>query len=197
MSTSAHSEELHLEPVTGIPNGKLGIWLFLASEVMLFSTLFCSYIVLRLGAPSWPRGWEVLNVPLGLLNTLVLITSSVTIVMAYAKAYQRDRAGFRAYMLLTLLLSGVFLVIKSFEYGAKFKVGHFPSTNIFYAIYFTMTGLHALHIIGGVILNTTLLYMSEKDWDHPLFLGRIEYAGLYWHFVDIVWIFLFPSLYLL
>jgi heme/copper-type cytochrome/quinol oxidase subunit 3 len=182
---------------SGVTNAKLGVWLFLASEVMLFATLFTTYLVLRMASPSWPRGWEVLNVPLAMTNTFVLITSSVTIVMAYVKAFDKDRAGFKLYMLITLALSFVFLGIKAVEYGTKFHHNHFPSTNIFYAVYFTMTGLHGLHVIGGIILNSALLYLSKEQFDHPLFLGRIEGAGLYWHFVDIVWIFLFPGLYLL
>jgi heme/copper-type cytochrome/quinol oxidase subunit 3 len=191
------SSETAPAPTTGISNAKIGIWLFLASEVMLFSTLFTTYIVLRLSAPVWPRGWDVLNVPLAMVNTFVLITSSVTIVMAYAKAYAKDKAGFKLYMALTILLSFVFLAIKAVEYNTKFQHGHFPSTSVFYAVYFTMTGLHACHIIGGIIVNAALLYLSDKDFDHPLFAGRVEGAGLYWHFVDIVWIFLFPALYLL
>ncbi len=184
---------------SGISNAKLGVWLFLASEIMLFSTLFTTYIVLRLSATSWPWGWTALNVPLGTLNTAILITSSVTIVMAYARAYDRDVAGFRKWMALTLALSACFLVVKAFEYGHEFSLGIGPSTSVFYAVYFTMTGLHGLHIVGGIIVNSGLLYMSyRKDcWEDPLFLGRVEGAGLYWHFVDIVWIFLFPALYLL
>lgn len=184
---------------SGISNAKLGVWLFLASEIMLFATLFTSYIVLRLGSTSWPWGWDALNVPLAMLNTFILIASSVTIVMAYAKTYDKDVAGFRLWMGLTLLLSFGFLVVKSFEYGAKFEHGIAPSTSIFYAIYFTMTGLHGLHVIGGILVNAGLLYMSfvPEHWENPLFLGRVEGAGLYWHFVDLVWIFLFPALYLL
>ena len=183
---------------TGIPNGKLGTWLFLASEIMLFATLFTSYIVLRVASPSWPRGWEVLNVPLATLNTFILISSSVTIVLAHAKAAARDRAAFQRYMLLTLALSFAFLGVKAVEYGTKFHHGHFPSTSVFYAIYFTTTGLHGLHIVGGILFNAGLLWWGGRDgWEDPLFVGRVEYAGLYWHFVDIVWIFLFPALYLL
>jgi cytochrome c oxidase subunit III len=184
---------------SGISNAKLGVWLFLASEIMLFATLFTTYIVLRLGSTSWPWGWDALNVPLALLNTVILIASSVTIVMAYAKTYDKDAAGFRFWMGLTLALSFAFLVVKSFEYGAKFEHGIRPSTSIFYAIYFTMTGLHGLHVIGGIVVNAGLFYMStvKEHWEHPLFLGRVEGAGLYWHFVDLVWIFLFPALYLL
>ncbi len=197
MNTPSVSASLTTDTHTGIPNGKLGMWLFLASEVMLFATLFTTYIVLRISAPSWPRGWEVLNVPLAMLNTFILITSSVTMVMAFAKAFERKKEAFRIYLGLTILLALCFLVVKGFEYGSKFHHGHFPSTSIFYAIYFTTTGLHGLHIIGGIIFNSYLLLRSGADWDHPLFVGRVEYAGLYWHFVDIVWIFLFPALYLL
>lgn len=189
-----------LEPgaqTSGITNAKLGIWLFLASELMLFATLFTTYLVLRIASVEWPRGWEVLNVPLAMINTFVLITSSVTMVLAYAKAAERDLKGFRFYMWATLLLGSTFLVIKSFEYGAKLHHHHYPSTSIFFAVYFTMTGLHCLHIIGGLIVNAGLLYLSGEQWDHPLFIGRIEGAGLYWHFVDVIWIFLFPALYLL
>lgn len=182
---------------TGVPNGKLGVWLFLASEVMLFATLFTSYIVLRTASPAWPRGWEVLNVPLATINTLVLITSSVTMVLAYAKAHERDAAGFRFYQAVTIVLGFAFLVIKGFEYAAHFRAHEFPSTNLFNAVYFTTTGLHGIHVIGGIIFNGVLLARQKVDWDSPLFVGRIECAGLYWHFVDIVWIFLFPALYLL
>ncbi|MDE2038559.1 MAG: heme-copper oxidase subunit III [Elusimicrobia bacterium] len=182
---------------SGVSNAKLGIWLFLASEVMLFSTLFTSYVVLRMGAASWPRGWEALNVPLATLNTIVLITSSVSMVMAYARAVQRDLPGFRKYMAITIGLAYLFLIFKCYEYGSHFEHNEWPSTSIFHAVYFTLTGLHCLHVIGGIIVNSTLYWMSGKNFDHPLFLGRVEAAGLYWHFVDIVWIFLFPAIYLI
>ncbi len=184
---------------SGISNAKLGVWLFLASEIMLFATLFTSYIVLRMGAATWPWGWDALNVPLATLNTVILISSSVTIVMAYAKAYDKNRGGFQLWMALTILLSLAFLVVKGFEYGGEFAKGIRPATSVFYAVYFTMTGLHGIHILGGIAVNSGLLYMStvEEHWKNPLFLGRVEGAGLYWHFVDIVWIFLFPALYLL
>jgi heme/copper-type cytochrome/quinol oxidase subunit 3 len=184
---------------SGISNAKLGVWLFLASEIMLFATLFTSYIVLRMGSATWPWGWDALNVPLATLNTVILISSSVTIVMAYAEAYDRNKPGFQLWMGLTILLSLGFLVVKGFEYGGEFSKGIGPATSIFYAIYFTMTGLHGIHILGGIAVNSGLLYMSTvpEHWENPLFLGRVEGAGLYWHFVDIVWIFLFPALYLL
>lgn len=184
---------------TGVSNAKLGVWLFLASEVMLFATLFTSYIVLRMGSATWPWGWDALNVPLATLNTAILIASSVTIVMAYARAYDKDKSGFQLWMAATLALSFGFLIVKAFEYGHEFHLGIGPSTSVFYAVYFTMTGLHGIHILGGILVNSGLLYMSTatEHWENPLFLGRVEGAGLYWHFVDIVWIFLFPALYLL
>jgi heme/copper-type cytochrome/quinol oxidase subunit 3 len=195
-------------PVTGLPNGKLGIWLFLASEVMLFGALFSSYVLLRTGAPHWPPiepgeaaklSSELLNVPLATVNTAVLITSSITMVMAWASLKLKSLPKFRLYMGATIALALVFLVIKYFEYAHKFEVGHFPSHDNFYAIYFTLTGLHGVHIVGGILVNGYLLTAGSKLWDTDPehFTNRVENAGLYWHFVDLVWIFLFPALYLL
>lgn len=178
---------------------KLGTWLFLASEVMLFGALFSSYILLREGAPSWPHGWERLNVNLATLNTVFLITSSVTVILSYLKIQKGDVAGFRKLMLATILLGCAFLVIKYFEYTHKFHEGHFPKTDLFYGIYFVLTGLHVLHIIGGLVVNAYLMGpgVALHRTDPKKFVGRIECAGLYWHFVDLVWIFLFPTIYLL
>ena len=186
-------------PVTGVTNAKLGVWLFLASEVMLFGALFSALITLRLGVNDWPHGYEVLNVPLATLNTVVLIFSSVTVVMSWASLKMNNLKGFKTYMSLTLLMSFIFLMVKGFEYGAKFSHGISPATSNFYAIYFVITGLHGLHILGGIIVNGYLLGPGSKMWatEPERFTGRIECAGLYWHFVDLVWIFLFPILYLL
>lgn len=186
-------------PVTGVTNAKLGVWLFLASEVMLFGALFSALITLRLGVNDWPHGYDVLNVPLATLNTVVLIFSSVTVVMSWAALKLNNLKQFKTYMGLTILMSFVFLVIKGFEYGAKFSHGISPATSNFYAIYFVITGLHGLHIIGGIIVNAYLLGPGSKMFatEPERFTGRIECAGLYWHFVDLVWIFLFPILYLL
>jgi heme/copper-type cytochrome/quinol oxidase subunit 3 len=186
-------------PVTGVTNAKLGTWCFLASEVMLFGALFSAYVLLRTGAPEWPHGSQFLNVPLATLNTLILITSSVTMVMAWASLMLKEFGKYRLYLAVTILLALGFLVVKGFEYGHKFEHHHFPSASTFYAIYFTLTGLHGLHVIGGVIVNAYFLFFGKRMWEsHPeQFAGRIECAGLYWHFVDLVWIFLFPVLYLL
>lgn len=239
-------------PVTGVTNGKFGIWLFLASEVMLFGALFSSYVLLRVGAPTWPDGSKELSVPLATINTAVLIASSVTMVMAWASVKLNQFGKFRMYLGATIGLAFVFLVIKGFEYTPKFSHyevflkdgtsirGHLeeddededyivfapdaaqgdqehpesqrierddirrytnfgPKHSNFFGLYFTLTGIHGLHIIGGIVVNTYLLFPGAVLWrkDRERFAGRIECAGLYWHFVDLVWIFLFPSLYLL
>ena len=198
MSTAIpYTVEIH--PDTGLNNVKIGIWLFLASEVMLFGALFASYILLRIGAPSWPEQSAILNVPLATLNTVVLITSSVTMVMAWASLVRGQLGRFKLYMGGTVLLGLVFLVVKYFEYTAKFHHDLFPSTNTFLAIYFTLTGLHGLHVLGGMVVNAWYVWPGSKMWriDRQQFTNRVETAGLFWHFVDLVWIFLFPVLYLL
>jgi len=184
-------------PDTGLTNGKFGIWLFLASEVMLFGALFSTYILLRVGAEEWPHG--ELSVPLGTINTIILISSSVTMVMAWASLKMNDWAKHRLYLALTLVLSGIFLGIKYVEYSEHFGKGEGPWHSNFFALYFTMTGLHALHIICGMIVMLYFLGPGAKMWkkNPEQFTNRIEATGLYWHFVDLVWIFLFPVLYLL
>jgi heme/copper-type cytochrome/quinol oxidase subunit 3 len=186
-------------PDTGLNNGKIGIWLFLASEVMLFGALFASYILLRVGAVEWPHGREYLNIPLATTNTIVLISSSVTMVMAWASLKRDDFTKFRAYMAVTILCGLIFLGIKYVEYSHKFELGYYPRKNTFLAIYFTMTGLHMLHVIGGMTVNAYFWGPGAKLWktDKEHFTNRVENAGLFWHFVDLVWIFLFPVLYLL
>ncbi len=186
-------------PDTGLNNAKLAIWLFLASEVMLFGALFSSYVLLRVGAPEWPRGADILNIPLATFNTAVLITSSVTMVMSWAALQMNDFGKYRKYMGATFMAGVVFLIVKAFEYGDKFSHHLYPSNDTFLAIYFTLTGLHMLHVIGGMVVNGYFWGPGSKMWktEPERFANRIEVAGLYWHFVDLVWIFLFPVLYLL
>ena len=184
-------------PDTGLANGKLGIWLFLASEVMLFGALFSTYILLRVGAIEWPHG--ELNVWLGMVNTFILIASSVTMVLAWAKLKLHDFKQGRLFLLITVILAAVFLVNKYFEYAEHFSKGEGPWHSTFFAIYFTLTGLHGLHIIGGIVVMLYLAGPGARLWHRNAeqYTNRIEYTGLYWHFVDLVWIFLFPVLYLL
>jgi len=186
-------------PDTGVTNAKLGIWLFLASEVMLFGGLFSTYIVLRVGATDWPLGATYLSIPMAFANTIILISSSVTMVLSWASLELNDFKKHKLYLGLTILLALAFLVVKYFEYSAKFHHGLFPSTNNFLAIYFTITGLHGIHILAGIIVLGYFWGPGAKMWkvQPERFAGRIEVVGLYWHFVDLVWIFLFPLLYLL
>jgi heme/copper-type cytochrome/quinol oxidase subunit 3 len=188
-----------VRPDTGLTNPKLGIWLFLASEVMLFGSLFSAYALLRTGAPAWPVQSEVVSVPLATLNTFILISSSVTMVLAWAALGASRVDRYRMFMTATLLLGAAFLGVKAIEYADKLSQGLVPATDNFLGLYFTMTGLHALHVIGGMIVNAYLLGPGLRMWrsDAVRFTNRVEIAGIYWHFVDVVWIFLFPVLYLL
>jgi cytochrome c oxidase subunit 3 len=184
-------------PDTGLYNGKLGLWLFLASEVMLFGALFSAYIILRTGNPDWVQ--HPMNVPLASLNTMVLITSSVTVLMSWVSLRLNDFKKFRIYFSVTLLCAFGFMVIKAIEYNAEFSQGLFPWTDNYMGIYFTLTGLHGIHVLGGIVVILYLLGPGAKMYKTAprQYTNRVEIVGLYWHFVDLVWIFLFPSLYLL
>src|SRR5258705_31873 len=137
------------------------------------------------GAPSWPRGDTMLNVPLATVNTIVLISSSVTMVMAWASLMRGRFETFRLYMGGTILFGLAFLVIKYFEYSAHFHEGAFPSTNNFLAIYYTLTGLHGLHVLGGMVVNAYFWGPGAKLWKtNPVwFTNRVEHSALFWHFV--------------
>jgi cytochrome c oxidase subunit 3 len=197
MTTIPYTTEVR--PDTGVTNPKLGIWLFLASEVMLFGSLFSAYALLRTGAASWPDQSTIVSVPLATMNTVVLISSSVTMVMAWTSLSAGRLDRYRLYMAVTIALGAAFLVIKAIEYGDKFSHGLVPATSNFLGLYFTMTGLHAVHVVAGLIINAYLLGPGTRMWrsDAVRFTNRVEVAGIYWHFVDVVWIFLFPVLYLL
>jgi len=184
-------------PDTGLTNGKIGIWLFLASEVMLFGALFSAYVILRNGSVTWPVG--SLDVWLGAINTVLLISSSVTMVMAWASLKLNDFSKHRMYLIATFVLAGIFLVNKYFEYSEHLAHGEGPWHSTFLAVYFTLTGLHGLHILGGMVVMAYFIGPGAGLWKRnpEQFTNRIEYTGLYWHFVDLVWIFLFPVLYLL
>ena len=196
--SEAHAEALHAPMIqTDIPSNKLGMWLFLASEVMFFTGLIAAYIVLRIGHPAWPGPDGHLSVPIGTCNTLILICSSTTMVMAMAELQRNRHGAARAYLLSTVLLGSLFLGVKGYEYSLKFEHGIFPKTNVFWSCYFALTGFHALHVLGGIITNLVLLIRSLRGRLPASKSYLLELSGLYWHFVDIVWIFLFPLLYLI
>jgi heme/copper-type cytochrome/quinol oxidase subunit 3 len=181
----------------GIPDdvtaGKVGVWWFLASEIMMFGGLITSYIVFRLGGPGWAEASHHLSMTLAATNTLVLLTSSYTIVQAFVAAERGGTPALRMYLGLTILGGLIFLGIKAVEYTTEIRAGFTPDAGIFWSFYYTMTGLHALHVLGGVAVNAVVLATEGTGGKNP---HRVELAGLYWHFVDVVWIFLFPLLYL-
>ena len=189
----------------------LGMWVFLATEVMFFGGLFMAYIVYRTWYPeAFAEGSRHLDVTLGGINTAVLIASSLTMAMAVWAGQQGSRKGQVIYLALTLLFGLGFLGIKAVEYAEKFRDHLVPgpgfewhgaaspaNVQMFYSLYFATTGLHALHMIIGAGLIIVLMVMAARgrftrEWNTP-----VEVGGLYWHFVDIVWIFLFPLLYLI
>ncbi len=186
-------------PDTGLYNAKFGIWLFLASEVMLFGSLFSAYILLRVGSFTWPVESEVQNVAIGAINSIVLLTSSILFIRAWVSLKEGNIGKYKAFMGGVLACAVLFLCLKGVEYHDHFMHGEFPKTSVFFGLYFLMTGLHALHIIGGILVNLFYIgpgmkaYSINKQW----MINRVEVAGLYWHFVDLVWIFLFSTLYLL
>jgi cytochrome c oxidase subunit 3 len=186
----------------------LGMWVFLVTEVMFFGGLFMAYLVYRTAYPeAWVAGSHHLNVPLGALNTTVLICSSVTMVLAVRSAQVGSRMGQIVWLIFPMLLGSTFLVVKYFEYAEKFHHHlvpgpHFDPTlpapeQIFFSLYFIMTGIHAAHMVVGIVLMLIILAMAWRGKFGPKYYGPVEVSGLYWHFVDIVWIFLFPLLYLL
>jgi len=187
----------------------LGMWLFLATEVMFFGGLLMAYLLYRVWYPqAWSEGSLELDIVLGGINTVVLIGSSLTMALAVRAAQTGQQRATVVFLLLTMALGLTFLVIKFFEYKHKFELHHVPGPNfhfegplapqveIFLSLYFALTGLHALHMLIGFGLMSVMLWMAVKGRFSPQWYTPIEMAGLYWHFVDIVWIFLFPLLYL-
>jgi heme/copper-type cytochrome/quinol oxidase subunit 3 len=179
-----------------VPSGKLGIWWFLASEIMTFGGLLASFVLCRFAAGGWDAETAHVNTRLGALNTLVLVTSSLTIVQAHAGVEAGDRRRAARYLLATVLLGLGFLGVKAYEYTSEIRHGFTPGAGLFWSFYYGLTGLHALHVLAGIVANGALSVSAVRGRGWATMQRRVEYAGLYWHFVDIVWIFLFPLLYL-
>jgi cytochrome c oxidase subunit 3 len=191
--------------------GSLGMWAFLLTEIMFFGGLFVCYAVYHALYPAaFAEASRQLNVILGATNTGILICSSLTMVLAVQNAQQGKRKPTMVFLALTMILGSAFLGIKAFEYAHKFHEHLFPGTafafegaahpqeaQIFFSLYFVMTGLHALHMIIGIGLLGVLLAKTGRGRFSEEYYAPVDIAGLYWHFVDIVWIFLFPLLYLI
>jgi cytochrome c oxidase subunit 3 len=191
----------------------LGMWLFLATEVLLFGGVFCAYIIYRrMYYEAWTIGSDRLNPYLGTLNTVILLTSSFFVVMAVHAAHRGDSKGITRWLLLTIVLGLSFLVVKGFEYHADYKEGLIPWLNwhpkeiadpriranveMFMTFYFVMTMIHALHMTIGAAVLGVVAWMAHKKKFTAEWFTPVDMTGLYWHFVDVVWVFLFPMLYL-
>jgi cytochrome c oxidase subunit III len=193
-----------------------GMWVFLVTEVLFFGGLFLAYVVYRsLYSEAFVAGSGHLNVPLGALNTAVLIASSLTMALAVWAAQVDKRKLTVVFLILTMVFGATFLVVKGFEYEEKFRDRLVPGLNfttdphgefrgadlrhvqIFYSLYFVMTGLHAAHMVIGIGVLAVITFFAWKGRYGRQYYNPVECTGLYWHFVDIVWIFLFPLLYLL
>ncbi|MCA1614127.1 MAG: cytochrome c oxidase subunit 3 family protein [Acidobacteria bacterium] len=198
--------------------GSLGMWVFLITEIMFFGGLFTGYVVYRMqNQASFAFASSTLNWKLGAVNTVILIGSSLTMALAVYFAQVGSRRNQIIFLALTTVLGSGFLVVKGLEYAEKIHDKHVPirgfwnwgtahplpagvqerSVEMFYWIYFAMTGLHALHMIIGIGMMLVLIFFARRGRYTPEYHAPVELGGLYWHFVDIVWIFLFPLLYLL
>jgi cytochrome c oxidase subunit 3 len=204
----AHLEHHFHSPAQQRGAAKLGMWIFLATEVLFFGGLFMAYGALRYFYPGTFRAaHEFLSVPLGGLNTAILITSSLTMALAVRAAQVSDRKQLVRMLAVTLVLAGAFLVVKYIEYSHKFHAGLLPGRyftakgieglpHVFFGVYFVMTGLHGLHVIAGMIVIAWVLIRGRQGRYSAQYYTPVENVGLYWHLVDLIWIFLFPLLYL-
>ncbi len=190
---SAHVPIATNRSVTGMPTGRLALWWVIASETIIFGGLLVCYLMLRLhhGA-DWGVHAEHTNILAGFTNTVVLLTSSLFIVIAHQAAGKKDTKKAFKFIWLTIAMGGMFLVVKSYEYTTEISHGYTLTRNVFWSFYFVATGLHGFHVTVGMIIMGIISFAVKKGEN----LQRVEYIGIYWHFVDLVWIFLFPLLYI-
>ena len=214
MSNHAESHPAYLahhfvEPVQQYEAAKLGMWIFILTEVLLFGGLFCAYTIFRLWYPDmFFNAHKHLSLVIGSLNTVVLITSSLTMALAIRSTQINKKNQTIFFLTCTLLLAAAFLFFKYLEYSEHFRLGQFPgkfytytgiqgtNPHIFFSIYYLLTGLHGLHIIGGITVIVIMLIRTAKNNFSSEYYTPLEVTGLYWHLVDLIWIFIFPLLYL-
>ncbi|MEW5852075.1 MAG: cytochrome c oxidase subunit 3 [Myxococcota bacterium] len=177
---------------TGIPTGRLAIWWVIASEIVIFGGLLASYIMHRLGHPEWADQAAHTNTWAGAFNTLVLLTSSLSAVLAHQAAEEKNGPKAARLLLFTCLGGLIFLCVKGFEWTHEIQAGFTLTAGGFWHFYYTAAGLHGLHVIAGMVTMLIIAADARKGQE----LQRVELVGLYWHFVDVVWIFLFPLLYI-
>jgi heme/copper-type cytochrome/quinol oxidase subunit 3 len=189
---TAHVPIATTRSATGIPTGRLAMWWVLGSEIVIFGGLLSSYVMLRLHHPHWAAEASHTSTLAGAFNTLVLLTSSLFAVLAHQAAEGGD--GRKAARLLWMTIGGgaMFMVVKAFEYTSEISHGYTMFRDVFWAYYYTATGLHGAHVLAGMVAMAIVARAAARG-QH---LARVEYVGIYWHFVDAVWIFLFPLLYI-
>ena len=177
---------------TGVPTGRLAVWWLLASEIFIFGGLITCFVLFKLNGTPGFEDASLTSVTAGAINTFVLLTSSLSVVLAHAAIEKGDQNKSFTYIWYTIGAGLVFLGIKTYEYTGKIINGHTITENLFWSFYYTMTGLHALHVIGGMVIMALISFDIRKGHNFQ----RVELVGIYWHFVDLVWIFLFPLLYI-
>ncbi len=188
-SSTAHASEMD--------HRKLGIWVFLASEVIFFAAIITTFLVYRDKSVGGPDPHHILTLLIPTINTLVLLTSSVTMVMALESIKQDKRARCWQWLVVTALLGATFLVLKGTEYSELFAENLTPSANIFGSVYFTLTGFHAAHVLVGIIWILAVVAKTIRGGFSATNFLPVEIVGLYWHFVDLVWVAIFMVVYLL
>lgn len=178
---------------TGIPAGRLAMWWVLASEIVIFGGLLVCYLLLRFHhSAAWSEEASHTSTLAGAINTFVLLTSSLFVVLAHKAAEEKDTENVFKWLMLTIGMGFVFLLVKSYEYTTEISHGYTLTKSVFWSFYYAATGLHAAHVTGGMIAMGIVAFAAKKGQN----LQRVEYIGIYWHFVDLVWIFLFPLLYI-
>ena len=176
----------------GMPTGKLAVWWVIASEIVIFGGLLASYVMYRLMHDAWADQAAATNIWIGSFNTFVLLTSSLTAVLGHQAAEKGDGPKAARFLMYTVGGAVTFTTIKAFEWTYEISKGYTITSSTFWSFYYTAAGLHALHVIAGAIIMVIVANQARKNLE----LHRVELIGIYWHFVDVVWIFLFPLLYI-
>ncbi len=195
-AASTHEHAVEAGSLQGIDNRKFGVWLFIASEVMFFMALIGMFLAYR-GQPGWADFHHMLDVPLTAVNTFVLLTSSLFVVLAVNAAQQGNRRSLTLWLLLTAIFGTAFVSVQAFEYTQLFGEGASLSASIFGSVFFTTTGFHGLHVIIGILWCLVVLLRASRGGFTGGRYMAVELFGLYWHFVDVVWIILFMLIYLI
>lgn len=177
----------------GLPSGRLGTWWLVASEIVIFGGLIASFVMYRLRhGEYWALQAEHTKLYAGALNTFILLTSSYLVVCAHQAAHKGEGRKAAKFLYQTIILGGCFLCVKAYEYNAEISAGFGPLSDLFWTFYYTATGIHGIHVVIGMITMGVI----AKDASNGRQLQRVECIGIYWHFVDVVWIFLFPLFYI-